>query len=113
MHQDSRHHAIGGTHMMFTTNGERIPVSSTHHQIMRPAKHGAHILAVASEMPDDVLYLTGEGEEEQTEVVYYPSYRALCYQPHPELVFSGNEANEECYFDMVEFFLMNFLGEWG
>ncbi len=91
MWQDVNNHAIGGEHIAVDVrSGEMVPVTSTHHQMMRPADNG-QVLMVASE----ATYLENmEGTEvnrvtpergTDVEAVWYPNTKSLCYQPHPEI----------------------------
>ena len=65
--------------------GEKIPVSSTHHQMMRPSKH-AEVLASSEYVRSPKKF--GEEEEINTEpeaeIVYFPRLNALGVQGHPE-----------------------------
>ena len=78
-------------------------VTSTHHQMMRPSDDGI-VLLVAQK----ATTLSRFGEEvtkkdawssNDTEVVWYPDTKSLCFQPHPE--FRG--ASPECvaYFNTL------------
>jgi len=105
MHQDSMHHATGGTHKMkVVVDGMqyRVDVSSTHHQIMRLGSGGT-LVGFALEMPDDVLYLEGSSFAlENVEAAFYHKERVLCYQPHPEFVGDWNKDNCDVYFKLVD-----------
>jgi gamma-glutamyl-gamma-aminobutyrate hydrolase PuuD len=110
MYQHVNNHAIGGTHMMvYLPTGQMIPVSSTHHQMMRPG-WGAVTLGVASEstfyehMDGDSVNTYHPQRGEDIEALFYPAQRVLCYQPHPEYM-EGSEC-EQVYFDMIEERLM-------
>lgn len=80
-----------------------IPVTSTHHQIMRPAKHGV-LVAYAEEgggkewMENGTLSKTFAGPD--VEVVWYPQTLSLCFQPHPE--FSGYGECTAYFFSLIE-----------
>lgn len=89
----------GRMHQVYDNfTGEVIKVTSTHHQMMRPAENGI-IIAEASESTykehmdeihgkDSVVRITDDNVD--VEVVYYPHTRCLCFQPHPEF-FGYNE----------------------
>ncbi len=67
--------------------GEVIYVSSTHHQMMMPAP-GA-VLVATSNLRGSREWYDGEVfkrdvSEQDIEVVYYPTFDTLCFQPHPE-----------------------------
>jgi hypothetical protein len=90
MWQDVDNHAISGTHKAMCKYWGEIMVSSTHHQMMRPAESGE--VLVSAELAGYKLNASGfmECEEEplgdDCEVVYYSYTKSLCYQPHPEIV---------------------------
>lgn len=100
----------GGPHTLVdTVTNQQFRVSSTHHQMMRPADDGV-ILAVAREArnkyaENDRWYLT-EAESspvewfDDVEAVWYPGTRSLCFQPHPE--FSGVPECTDYFFDLIE-----------
>jgi carbamoylphosphate synthase small subunit len=84
---------------------QQIQVSSTHHQMMRPAKHGL-LLAFGcdatiyngvefprDEYPEDNL----DGD---AEVVWYEETKSLCFQPHPE--FTGYPECTNYFFHLIE-----------
>jgi gamma-glutamyl-gamma-aminobutyrate hydrolase PuuD len=81
---------------------DRIKVTSTHHQMMRPASDG-DVLAVAGES----TYRIADNDEryyeiphqEDIEVVYYKRTNSLCFQPHPEY---GMKSCEDYFFHLLE-----------
>jgi GMP synthase-like glutamine amidotransferase len=67
--------------------GEVVYVSSTHHQMMMPAKNG--VLVASSGIGGNREWYEGDIfkkdiSDEDIEVVYYPPTNCLCFQPHPE-----------------------------
>lgn len=80
--------------------GEHIWVSSTHHQMMRPAV-GAVLVATAEQNGKREWYhqniLQRDVSKEDIEVVFYEKTRALCFQPHPEF-------SDEDYEGMFNYF---------
>jgi len=80
-------------HTMITSDGEDMRVSSTHHQMMVPGE-GSELLGWAEKQGtkfrdafnDDITV------EKEPEVVYYPEYKALCFQYHPETMPAGMAA---------------------
>lgn len=90
--QDVNNHAIGSVHMATDTRtGIEVPVSSTHHQMMIPSEEGEVLLTAKGRSTVRYREQNGEakeytGEHEDTEAVYYPVTRSLCFQPHPEMV---------------------------
>jgi len=82
------------------TTGEKIMVTSTHHQMMRPHESG-EVLAVAHEatLYKDQHKTVNEAQEYDTEVVYYAETNSLCFQPHPEY---SSKHTEEYFFKLLE-----------
>jgi gamma-glutamyl-gamma-aminobutyrate hydrolase PuuD len=79
-----------------------ISVTSTHHQMMIPAKHGMVLLTALEALEKDSPAYTkiGKNEEEpDTEAVFYDDTNCLCFQPHPEFGYAKPELVdffEEC-----------------
>jgi GMP synthase-like glutamine amidotransferase len=99
MYQDVSNHTYD--HIIIDREtGETVWVSSTHHQMMKPAKN-AIIIATAEEGGWRVSYdpqtknFVKEDSSVDYEVLYYPSTKALCFQPHPEF---GGYDNMRRYF---------------
>lgn len=72
--------------------GETVYVSSTHHQMMMPSSEA--VLVASSNLAGDREWFDGQVfkrdvSNQDIEVLYYPSSKALCFQPHPE--FTGTE----------------------
>ena len=118
MWQDvDRHGRYEGHDLIDLETGEAIKVSSTHHQMMRPTLE-ATIVATANESTKKVAandwwmanVSVAEGgqmpkgyvatELFDTEVCYYASKKALCFQPHPE--YKGWEACEKYFFEVLK-----------
>lgn len=112
MWQDVDNHAVRVGHRMTDLEtGTNLLVSSTHHQMMRPAADG-HIIATARESRrknayGDVWLLDDKEAVEQrpedfddVEVVWYEATRCLCFQPHPEL--PGFKACTDYFFKLIE-----------
>jgi carbamoylphosphate synthase small subunit len=84
--------------------GKEYKVSSTHHQMMRPASVGAVVVAEAYEnggkewMIGNDICKTFAGPD--VEVVWYASTLSLCFQPHPE--FSGYNECSEYFFELIK-----------
>lgn len=94
LYQDVNNHAIGGTHEMdCKVTGMTVPVSSTHHQMMRAGTTG-EVIGTASLADRKEYFPEGATQpvvlegfvEKDTEVVVYRGTRTLCYQPHPEMM---------------------------
>lgn len=98
MWQDVNGHAIGGTHLVYDIATDRgIPCSSTHHQMMRMGYDGE---LVAHGYNRSTRRINADGEhykpfdELDTEVVWYPKTKSLCFQPHPEMFEKGHPCTE-------------------
>ena len=106
MWQHVNNHAISGTHEAFChITEEFVQVTSTHHQMMRPAPHGKLLLtaelATTKETADEMI----EGVGLDAEAIYYGNTQCLCFQPHPEYV-SINHECQKLYFEYLQRFLM-------
>ena len=106
MYQHVDGHAKGANHYLVDTDtGQRYSVSSTHHQMMI-AGDGGEVRAVANEAVSKG-YMDGDKEVinrdtgNDTEVVLYPEFSCLCFQPHPEFFDSDNEC-QVYYFELIE-----------
>lgn len=113
MWQHVTHHA--GNHKAFVQvapflKGKKpreVEVTSTHHQMMIPAKHGMVLLTALEslEKMGPALSKVGKNEKDpDTEVVFYDDTNCLCFQPHPEF----SSAPTDCV-DLFEEFLDNFI----
>lgn len=93
--QDVNNH--GRDHSMVDLrSGETLPITSTHHQMMRPG-HGAEIWGVSHEATHkeaEAIVIDG-CKEDDMEVVWYSKTGALCIQGHPEYV-PGSRYAEYC-----------------
>lgn len=85
--------------------GEKILVTSTHHQMMFPANN-AIILATANEKgfrewydPKNKCWVSEAESDTDYEVLFYADTKSLCFQPHPEFFTYGEE-----YLPMVNLF---------
>jgi len=82
---------------------ERMLITSTHHQMMRPNYETAKIIATSAESTRkvsetcryDAYFETGvfPDDKNDTEIVWYPNTGSLCIQGHPEYVPSWRFAN--------------------
>lgn len=91
--QDVSNH--GRSHQMTVlATGQKLHVTSTHHQMMRPNYQAGVILAIANEAKHKIAHgaqypngiQTYPDDHKDTEVVYYPNTHSLCIQGHPEYV---------------------------
>ena len=117
--QDVDGHALRGTHqMIYEMNlgqggllSRPVEVTSTHHQMMIPAlQKGAKVWAwagISTRKSSGVLTKDGTWLEfklssphkNDAEVIYYPSSRSLCFQPHPEY---DSQSTRDIFFTCVE-----------
>lgn len=93
-------------HMQDVITGKAVWVSSTHHQMMRPASSGL-VLAVANEATKKNAYnevwrqgLPYPDDRYDTEVVWYKDTKSLCFQPHPE--YDKVDECREYFFDCLK-----------
>jgi hypothetical protein len=112
MWQDVTEHAIQGTHAAFDhLTGTVVRVTSTHHQMMRPASDA--LVLLTARVSNRKVRMGQSGAEiieynpkqPDIEAVFYEKTRSLCFQPHPE--FGGKEV-EDCralYFSYIEEYL--------
>jgi hypothetical protein len=86
-------HAGAPHDLIDTTMGQVVRVTSTHHQMMRPAPEGivlayareAHIkIADGDEWDIKKDHVERPEELNDVEVVWYEESKSLCFQPHPE-----------------------------
>lgn len=93
MYQDVEKHTRSHTITDLKT-GETVYVSSTHHQMMKPAPSG--LLVASSTLGGKREWYEGEVfkkdvSDEDIEVVFYEHTKCLCFQPHPEFDDAGYE----------------------
>lgn len=96
-----------GRHFLTDVKTKRvIEVTSTHHQMMRPAE-GGKVLATASlthvRKNADGMFSRNYNyfieNDPDVEVVYYSATRSLCFQPHPEY---GHIPTEEYAIELLK-----------
>ena len=98
-------HAIHGTHSVTTDCKRTLDVTSTHHQMIRPSPKG-RVLAIANESTFRES-MFGESikretwPQDDTEVVFYPLTKCICFQPHPEYL-TPDHPCQEYYFELLE-----------
>lgn len=97
---------------------KNITVTSLHHQMMIPDLARGEVLAFTSvsykKLKDDYEWKKGalsclnrswderQAANQDTEVVWYPDTRSLCWQPHPEL---DEGEGRQYFFDTLETYL--------
>lgn len=105
MYQDVNGHASHVGHdVIDVLTGRSILCTSTHHQMMRKGKGAILIARSAQVLSEDKVHMSDltdrrftiidKGIAEETEVVYYPSTKSLCFQPHPEIVREGHPCRD-------------------
>ena len=102
-------HAIYGTHRAIDTmTGNVIPVTSTHHQMMRQSDTGFCVMVGAEEVKHLKQHVCHTGEVEamscevDVEAYYHADSKCFCYQPHPE--FEEGQCREYYFLKLKEFF---------
>lgn len=113
MIQHVEKHARYGTHELVDIyTGEKHQVTSTHHQMMVKGDGGelvavAHLGGAKDMLVDGKFITLLDGDDgysnEDTEVVWYPNTRSLCFQPHPE--YTGYKDCTDYFFSLVERYL--------
>lgn len=100
MYQDVDGHCYGNHDVIVA--GISYNCTSTHHQMMIPSDKGL-VIGVADETKD-ILCNDGilrESDTDDTEIVWYPENRSLCFQPHPE--YNGKkDQTEGLFFDLIK-----------
>ena len=115
MYQHVDGHATGTTHAVSPTiASERLvpttfQVTSTHHQMMIPSEMAT--LLLVADMASRLEYMTrgsiGYKESavrDDTEALWYPEQKVLCFQPHPEYLGKDSEC-QKAYFSFIAEFL--------
>lgn len=110
MWQDIDGHAVNSGHYATDTRtGETFLVTSTHHQMMIPAKENVEVILSARVstwgekcvIPGQILHIHTD-KMQDIEALYYPTYKVFCFQPHPEYV--GRDTLQRHYFEYLEEF---------
>lgn len=110
MFQDVNNH--GRTHKLinlldmtkYFPAGSKVTVTSTHHQMMIPGE-GGEVLAIANEA---TVFKSGSDRENpkvDTEVIWYPKTKSLCFQPHPEYLSQAAIGTRDYFFTLLRYFL--------
>jgi gamma-glutamyl-gamma-aminobutyrate hydrolase PuuD len=95
---------INNMHTIQAKNGEKILVTSDHHQMMIPSDD-ADVIATANEctykvcQDMEVKLHTAPTDWDDVEVCFYEDTMSLCYQPHPEW---GCRTDEEFFWNCVQ-----------
>lgn len=99
-----------GYHDAIDDKGNIIRVSSTHHQVMLPGEEGKTLLHSfeSTRLEADTWEWDLDKPEDcdQPEVILYLEQNTLCFQPHPELQETENNACRRSFFNLLdEYFL--------
>jgi hypothetical protein len=110
LYQDVSGHATMVGHNITTDTGQRFIISSTHHQMMRPAH--PYVLLAWSERRSR-RYMTHQGDvgpdmDVDPEIVWYPKTKSLCIQGHPEHLDNDDPVNVYVRDLITEYILGNF-----
>lgn len=102
-------HAIFGTHdALDLETGIILPVTSTHHQMMRECDLGTTVLVGHNVISPLKQHMIANGDIEamtcdvDVESVYYKETKCFCFQPHPEM--RGADQCREYYFNKLNQF---------
>ena len=112
MYQHVTNHC-GDHYLICKDTGQRMIVSSTHHQMMRPSNSG-YVIAHAQEggVRESVSAASGinssiaSKQEEDCEVVFYAKTKCLCFQPHPEFLNADYETMTSFFFECIKNYLL-------
>lgn len=104
MYQDVDGHA--GTHEAEVFDGRKLQVSSTHHQMMRPDVDGQVLVSARCSTRREYMFEETVASNltypfNDTEVVFYPATKCLCFQPHPEIMSKDSDC-QNLYFEFLE-----------
>lgn len=110
MFQDVNNH--GRTHKIvnllnmtkYFPSGQELDVTSTHHQMMIPGSKG-EVLAIANEATSFASAKDRPKPEFDTEVIWYPETKCLCFQPHPEYSSPAALGTRDYFFTLLKYFL--------
>lgn len=111
MYQDVEGHAMGRQHMMLDLFcGDEFQVTSTHHQMMKPAPD-ASIIGVSKicnrreyvDKSGDIHVITRDDMDDY-EILFYQKNMCFCFQPHPE--FYGQRELGDRYIDYILTYLI-------
>ena len=107
MWQNVDGHNLNKTHSaQCLLTGEELQVSSTHHQMMRPALKSNLLMTATQSNCKERMGPTGviiavHNEIEDVEAVHYDTPNCLCFQPHPEFEKDNSQTTEK-YFQYLD-----------
>ena len=109
LYQHVGNHAISVLHeALDSRSGRTLGVTSTHHQMMRPAPSGEVLCYAKLGGFREHMYgehmVAGNPSDEDVEVVLYKEQHVLCFQPHPEFVVYDKRVGEcsDYFFQCLE-----------
>ena len=113
MWQHVDNHAIRGTHeAVDMLTGRVLRVTSTHHQMMRPAGTAVIVMAADLSTKKETVTSTGsiltsfeKGKNLDIEALYYEGEKVFCFQPHPE--FYGHDSLAHAYLEYLETYILD------
>lgn len=109
LYQHVDKHAIAIDHEVVSAfdPSEVFPVSSTHHQMMRPGIEG-FVLLEADESTirytSDEKFVAPHFDESDVEAVYYCNTNSMCIQFHPEFRGAGHPCREWFFSTLYDYF---------
>lgn len=103
--QDVDKHGVHGTHEATAFDGEKVDVSSTHHQMFRLKESGPPVEVLmtakrATYKTDDAGKHT-EDLGDDLESLFFPDSQAMAFQPHPEF-FDPEHICQKTYFRFID-----------
>lgn len=108
MYQHVDNHCISHEATNLVT-GEKLHVSSTHHQMMYPPKHGQVVMEGTPQNTRGIIYAPEVGGfvtieiDQDVEAVWFEDTNCFAFQPHPE--YKGYEDCCRVFFEMLEDFM--------
>lgn len=119
--QNVDNHNTGQHVAMIPSTGERLQVTSVHHQMMEPdwfsnveillrageSTKKEAMSEISSYMPHAYSQFPAKGSVTDVEACWYPDTRCLCFQPHPEY---GHEPTKDIFFEFVKTYIIDKIG---
>lgn len=116
-HVDNHALAAKAGHWAETWEGDKISVTSTHHQMMRPRKDAVLLMWTdkATRKEDDRVKVTDKDkgyEDTDCEAAFYYHTNALCFQPHPEFAPKNSPTREVFWKFIRDYFGTELVHKW-
>ena len=99
----------GANHTMITVDGDKLDVTSAHHQMMNPMGSKHELIAWAEDVMSPVHLIEGDSNvsvDIEPEVVYFKETKGLAIQYHPEFMARSEDAVEYAR-NLVQKYLIN------